>query len=245
MPRLARAPRDAGRGKWRRRARRPRPGVDAVEAGSSILTIIATCRFSAWPTPTTVFLMRLAAYSATGRPVRASVASATPRAWPSFSADCGSRLTKVSSTAASCGPSRSTSPVSKRWIAARRSASEVAASVSIEPQATKISREPAASITPQPVVAQAGIDAEDANRADGHGERLIYEIERQRILLGASLARGLDQRLQARVRSNPSSVERCVEGAKTNRLPNALRPLGQISDGQRETSPRRRARPSH
>src|SRR6202046_1675650 len=61
--------------------------VDAVEAGSSILTIIATCRFSACPTPTTVFLIRLAAYSATGSPVRASEAGAGPRAWPSFSAD--------------------------------------------------------------------------------------------------------------------------------------------------------------
>src|SRR5271167_5240147 len=42
-------------------------GVLAVEAGKSIRTIIATCRFSAWPTPTTVFLIRLAAYSATGK----------------------------------------------------------------------------------------------------------------------------------------------------------------------------------
>ena len=47
-------------------------GVAAVEAGNSILTIIATCCFSAWPTPTTVFLMRLAAYSATGSPLNAS-----------------------------------------------------------------------------------------------------------------------------------------------------------------------------
>ncbi len=130
--------------------------VAAVEAGKSILTIIATCRFSACPTPTTVFLMRLAAYSATGRPLRANVASATPRACPSFSADCGSRLMKVSSTAASCGPSRSTSPVSKRWIAASRSASDVAASVSIDPQPIKINRGPAASITPQPVARRPG-----------------------------------------------------------------------------------------
>ena len=33
-------------------------GVEALEAGSSILTIIATWGFSACPTPTTVFLMR-------------------------------------------------------------------------------------------------------------------------------------------------------------------------------------------
>ena len=156
MPRLARAPRDAGRGRWRPRARRPRPASPRSRRASSILTIIATCRFSACPTPTTVFLMRFAAYSATGRPVRASDASATPRACPSFSADCGSRLMNVSSIAASCGPSRSTSPMSERWIAASRSASEVAASVSIEPQPRKLSRDPAASITPHPVVRRPG-----------------------------------------------------------------------------------------
>src|SRR5277367_989349 len=55
-------------------------GERASLAGSSILTIIATCCFSAWPTPTTVFLIRLAAYSATGRPPSESAASATPRA---------------------------------------------------------------------------------------------------------------------------------------------------------------------
>src|ERR1700733_6382048 len=155
--------------------------VDAVEAANSILTIIATCRFSAWPTPTTVFLMRFAAYSATGRPVRARVASATPRACPSFSADCGSRLMNVSSTAASCGFSRSTRPVSKRWIAARRSASELAASVSIEPQPMKMSREPAASITPQPVARRPG-STPSMRIAPMVMMSLIADFERQRIL---------------------------------------------------------------
>ena len=162
-------------------------GVDAVEAGNSILTIIATCRFSACPTPTTVFLMRLAAYSATGRPVKANVASATPRACPSFSADCGSRLMNVSSTAASCGPSRSMSPVSKRWIAARRSASEAAASVSIEPQPTKLSRDPAASITPQPVARRPG-STPRMRIAPRLMRRLIYEFTRERILPAALVA---------------------------------------------------------
>ena len=55
-------------------------GDRASLAGSSILTIIATCCFSAWPTPTTVFLIRSAAYSATGRPPSESAARATPRA---------------------------------------------------------------------------------------------------------------------------------------------------------------------
>src|SRR4029077_16139328 len=151
--------------------------VDAVEAGNSIRTIIATCRFSAWPTPTTVFLTRFAAYSATGRPVRASVASATPRAWPSFSADCGSRLMKVSSTAASCGPSRSTNPVSKRWIAARRSARAVAASVSIEPQPMKLSREPGASSAPQPVARMPG-STPRMRIAPMVMQRLIADFER-------------------------------------------------------------------
>src|SRR3984957_4207910 len=206
--------------------------VDAVEAGNSTLTIIATCRFSAWPTPTTVFLMRLAAYSATGRPVRANVARATPRACPSFSADCGSRLMNVSSTAASCGPSRSTNPVSKRWIAARRSASEVAASVSIEPQPMKIRREPAASITPQPVLRRPG-STPRMRIAPMVIKRLIYEIARQRILLVAILARGLDQARKLML-DRPEFSERDIECAKSDRLPDALHPLGEIGDGQRQ-----------
>ena len=40
-------------------------GRRGFEAGSSTFTIIAICDFSAWPTPTTVFFTRLAAYSAT------------------------------------------------------------------------------------------------------------------------------------------------------------------------------------
>src|SRR5271167_3833509 len=62
-------------------------GAEALEAGNSILTIIATWFFSACPTPTTVFLIRLAAYSETGRFFSASAARATPRACPSFKVD--------------------------------------------------------------------------------------------------------------------------------------------------------------
>ena len=145
--------------------------VDAVEAGNSILTIIATCRFSACPTPTTVFLIRFAAYSATGKPLSANVARATPRACPSFRADCGSRLMNVSSTAASCGPSRSMSPASKRWIVARRSGSEAAAvgldraaANEAQPRPGRLDHAPSGRT-------QAGIDAENANCADGHDER--------------------------------------------------------------------------
>ena len=72
-------------------------------AGNRIFTIICTCAFSAWPDPTTDFLMRFAAYSPTGRPRLAGVISTTPRACPSCSAERAPAETKVSSTAASSG----------------------------------------------------------------------------------------------------------------------------------------------
>ena len=56
-------------------------------------------------------------------------------------------------------------------MAASRSASAVAASVWIEPQPTKPSREPGSLDHAPAGLAQAWIDAEDANRADVHGER--------------------------------------------------------------------------
>ena len=165
--------------------------------GKNILTIIATCRFSACPAPTTVFLTRLAAYSATGKPVSASDAIATPRACPSFSADCGSRLTNVSSIAASWGSSRSTSPMSERWIAASRSASEDAASVPIEPQLRKLSRDPAASITPHPVVRKPG-STPRMRIAAMVMACLIYEFPRRRIWMRVRAYRRLRQAASSR-----------------------------------------------
>ena len=67
------------------------------------LTIMRICTFSLWPAPTMVFLTRLGAYSATGRPAIAGTSMAMPRAWPSLSVAAASLLTKVASTAASSG----------------------------------------------------------------------------------------------------------------------------------------------
>ena len=71
--------------------------------GSRRLTIQATCFLSAWPVPTTAFLIRLVAYPHTEIPASAGASSTTPRAWPSFSVDEALRLMKISSTAAASG----------------------------------------------------------------------------------------------------------------------------------------------
>ncbi len=69
-----------GRGRWRRRARRRRRGCRGGSRAASRRTIICTCVLSAWPTPTTDFLMRLAEYSWTSMPRSAGASSTTPRA---------------------------------------------------------------------------------------------------------------------------------------------------------------------
>ncbi|KIU36721.1 hypothetical protein SR39_04945 [Methylobacterium radiotolerans] len=93
-------------------------------------TIAWICTFSAWPEPATVFLIRLGAYSNTGRPARAGTSSAIARAWPSLSVAWASLLTKVSSTATSSGRTASTmrpipSNSSRRRRASGSSPSEV------------------------------------------------------------------------------------------------------------------------
>ena len=77
------------------------PNVDRPVV--SVRTIMPICALAVWPAPTTDFLTRLAAYSATGSPARAGASSTTPRARPSFSVLWGLRLTKVSSMAAASG----------------------------------------------------------------------------------------------------------------------------------------------
>ena len=72
----------------------------------------ATCALSAWPAPTTDFLIELAEYSNTGMPRSAGASSTTPRATPSFRVEAGFLLTKVSSTAASSGAKRSSTSLS-------------------------------------------------------------------------------------------------------------------------------------
>src|SRR6266852_8914363 len=82
--------------------------------GSRRRTIISICCLSAWPTPTTDFLIRFAEYSKTGMPRSAGTSSTTPRATPSFKVEAGFLLTKVSSTAASSGRKRSSTSMSWR-----------------------------------------------------------------------------------------------------------------------------------
>ena len=53
-----------------------------------------TCPFAAWPVPTTVFFMRLAAYSPTTMPRKAGAKRQTPRAWPRRRVELGFLLTK-------------------------------------------------------------------------------------------------------------------------------------------------------
>src|SRR6185437_7417809 len=85
--------------------------------GSSTPIIMRICALSPCPAPTTVFLTTLGAYSATDSPARAGTSMATPRAWPSFSVDAPLALTKVCSTAASCGAWVSMMRMSPSWIA--------------------------------------------------------------------------------------------------------------------------------
>ena len=157
-------------------------GVAAVEAGSSILTIIATCRFSAWPAPTTVFLIRLAAYSATGRPVKRQGRERDPARL----AELQRRLRipvdeclldrRLMRPLAFDEPGQQAmdrrQPLGER---SRRVGLDRAAANEAEPRAGGLDHAPARR-------AQAGVDAENANHADGHGEGLIYEFPRQGIL---------------------------------------------------------------
>src|SRR5579863_8424082 len=104
--------------------------------GSRTFTIMATCAFSAWPAPTTVFLTRLAAYSTTGSPASAGTTSATPRACPSFKVAFASRFMKTSSIAASIGRWKATTPARPSCKAQRRLASGALSFDRIVPLAT-------------------------------------------------------------------------------------------------------------
>src|SRR5918993_1983143 len=119
--------------------------------GRSTRTIAWIWRFSAWPAPTTVFFTRFAAYSATGSPASAGTNSAMPRACPSLRVACASLLTKVSSTATSCGESSRSTAASPSWSCLRRSARLALSFESTVPQATNASRVPSIVTSPQPV----------------------------------------------------------------------------------------------
>ena len=76
-----------------------------------------TCRFLAWPLPTTDCLTWSAVYSATGRPASTAAQIAVPRACPSASVDCGLALTNTISTATSPGACAAMMPFSPSRIA--------------------------------------------------------------------------------------------------------------------------------
>ena len=81
---------------------------------------------------------------------------ATPRAWPSFSVDCGFLLTNTSSTAAASGRCSAITASSWSRDAASRSGSGSPGSVFSWPLAIWLRRLPSARISPQPVVPSPG-----------------------------------------------------------------------------------------
>lgn len=106
---------------------------------------------SAWPAPTTAFLIRLGAYSATGRPHRAGASITAARAWPSFSVETGFILTNTSSTAASSQAwSAQTCDTASSRCSSRSLNGAVSGGVTT-PWAIQRRRDPSVAITPQPV----------------------------------------------------------------------------------------------
>src|SRR5690606_10181456 len=120
-------------------------------AGRSRLTMKAIWLLSAWPAPTTAFLIALGEYSATGRPARAGASMTAARAWPSRRVEAGFMLTNTSSTAASWQPwAAQTSPRASSRCS-RRSANGRVSRGATTPWATHDRRAPSQAITPQPV----------------------------------------------------------------------------------------------
>ena len=145
--------------------------VDAVEAGKSILTIIATCRFSAWPTPTTVFLMRFAAYSATGRPVRAKDRERNAARLAEFQRRLRIAVDEGLLDRRLMRP-LAFDQTGQQAMDRRQALGERGCGVGLDRAATDEDQPRAGGLDHAPAGrAQAGIDAEDANRADGHGKR--------------------------------------------------------------------------
>ena len=106
---------------------------------------------SAWPAPTTAFLIRFGEYSATLRPQRAGASMTAARAWPSFSVEDGFMLTKTSSIAAS---SQAWAAQTSATASSRNSSRSLNGAVSggaTTPWAIQRRRDPSAATTPQPV----------------------------------------------------------------------------------------------
>ena len=74
-----------------------------LQPGSKILTMVSTCCFSAFPTPTTAFFTLFGSYSTTGISFSAGAKITTPRAMLSFIVETGLSLRKICSMAASSG----------------------------------------------------------------------------------------------------------------------------------------------
>src|SRR5947207_121595 len=92
-------------------------GAGSPGRASRRRTMCCTCRFLAWPLPTTDCLTWSAVYSATGRPASTAAQIAVPRACPSASVDCGLALTNTISTATSPGACAAMIPFSPSRIA--------------------------------------------------------------------------------------------------------------------------------
>ena len=137
--------------------------------GSSTAIILRTCTFSARPAPTMDFLTRFGAYSATSNPACAGASSTIPRACPSFKAERGSALTKVSSTAASCGELRRDHRGEPR-MQRGQAIGEAFFGVGFDRTAGDISETVAFAVHDPPAgAAEAGVEPNDANCALGHG----------------------------------------------------------------------------
>ena len=99
------------------------------------------------PEPVKASFTSLGWYSKTGRPARAATASATPRAWPSTSAERGEMPAKICSMATSAGRVRAMTAPRPSRSSASRSAMGRSPGTST-PDSTTVSRPPSRATTP-------------------------------------------------------------------------------------------------
>ena len=104
---------------------------------NNTVTMRPTASLSARPLPATELLIVIALYSNTGRPDAAAATSATPRAWPSTSAEVALLCEKMASIATTSGACRRITAVRPWWIASRRSGIGVSELVRIAPAARR------------------------------------------------------------------------------------------------------------
>ena len=142
--------------------------LSKVARGSRKPIMAAIWRFSPWPVPVTVFLTTLGGYSATRRPFCAGASSAMPRACPSFKVARASLLTKVSSTAASCGR-KLVMTLDEPLVDLAQAVGQVVLGIGRDEAAGDEGEARAVRLDDAPArPPQAGIDADDANRLSAH-----------------------------------------------------------------------------